>query len=77
MVIQWPFKSHKNFLFFSYKIAKTCKQTNKVFYVIAFDLIKIFKSWASQNDRQILSFMKAINIVGKEMTRKSCKMVNS
>ena len=68
--------SHK-FPFFSYKIAKKWKQNKNVFYVTAFDLIKILRSWASQNDRQILSFMKAINIVGKEMTRKSCKMVNS
>ena len=36
-----------------------------MFYVIALDLIRILRSWASQNDRQILSFMKGINIVGK------------
>jgi hypothetical protein len=65
--------SHK----FSYKIAKNWKQNKNVFYVIAFDLIKILRSWASQNDRQILSFMKAINIVGEKMTRNSRKMVNS
>jgi hypothetical protein len=76
MVIQWPFMSHK-ISFFSYKISKTCKQTNKVFYVIAFDLIKILKNWASQNDRQILSFVKAINVVGKTMTRNSLEMPNS
>ena len=38
----------------------------KVFYVIAFDLIKILKCWASQNDSQILSFVKANNVVGKK-----------
>ena len=61
----WPFMSHK-FPFFSYKIAKNWKQNKNVFYVIAFDLIKILRSWASQNDRQILSFMQAFNIVGKK-----------
>ena len=34
----------------------------KVFYVIAFDIIKIQISWASQNDHEILSFVKAINL---------------
>ena len=48
-----------------------------VFYVIAFDLIKILRSWASQNDFQILSFVKAVNIVGETMTRNGRKMVNS
>ena len=76
MVIKWPFMSHK-FPFFSYKIAKNWKRNKNVFYVIAFDLVKILRSWASQNDCQILSFMKAINIVGKKMTRNSRKMVNS
>ena len=42
----------------------------KVFYVIAFDLIQIFKSWAFQNDHQILSFVKAINAVGKKWLQK-------
>ena len=37
--------------------------------VIAFDPIKIFIDWAHQNDRQILSFMKAINVVDKQMAR--------
>jgi hypothetical protein len=38
---------------------------------------KILKSWASQNDRHILSFVKAINVVGKKMTRNSLEMPNS
>ena len=38
----------------------------KVFYVIAFDLIKILKCWASKNDGQILSFVKANDVVGKK-----------
>ena len=58
--------SHK-FPFFSYKIAKKWKQNKNVFYVTAFDLIKILRSWASQNDRHILSFMKAIDKVGKKL----------
>ena len=75
MVIKWPFMSHK-FSLFSYKIAKNWKQKN-VFYVIAFDLIRIIISWASQNDNQIFIFVKDINIVGEKMTRNSVKMVNS
>ena len=67
---------HKFSPFFSYKIAKNGKQ-KKVFYVIAFDLIKILKSWASQNDCQNLSFVKAIIVVGKKMARNTCKMANS
>ena len=55
---------------------KNWKQ-KKVFYVIAFDQIKILKSWASQNDGQILSFVKAINVVGKKMTRNSLEKLNS
>ena len=52
MVIQWPFMSY--FFFpFSYKIAKNWKQRKK----FSFHLIQIFKSWASQNDHQILSFL--------------------
>ena len=53
------------FSFFSYKIAKNWKQNKKSFLCIAFDLIQILKSWASQKDPQILIFVKAINVVGK------------
>ena len=59
-----------NFLFFLYKIAKNGKQ-KKVFYVIDFDLIKVLKSLAFQNDSQILIFVKAINVVGKTMPNSS------
>ena len=68
--------SHK-FPFFFLQNCKKLKAKKKVFYVIAFDLIQILKSWASQNDRQILSFVKAIHVVGKKMTRNSLKMPNS
>ena len=67
MVIQWPFMSHKFSLFFLQN-CKKLEAKKKVFYVIAFDLIKISKSLASQNHRQIHSFMKSINVVGKKMT---------
>ena len=33
---------------------------------VAFDLIKILKCWVSQNDGQILSFVKANYVVGRK-----------
>jgi hypothetical protein len=42
-----------------------------------FDPIKNLVGWAHQNDRQNLSFVKAINVVGRKMTRNIRKMVNS
>ena len=50
-------------VFFSYKIENKRKQKN----VVAFDPIKILTVWALQNDRQSLSFVKFINVVGKKM----------
>ena len=47
------------------------------FYVVAFDLIKIFLSWALQNDHQNISFVKAINVVGEKIARNGRKMANS
>ena len=42
----------------------------------SFDLIKIIRSLkASQNDFQILIFVKAIDVVGEKMTRNSGKIV--
>ena len=46
-------------------------------YVIAFHPIKIMTCWALQNDCQNLSFVKAINVVGKKMARNTCKMAIS
>ena len=66
-----------NFSFFFLQNCKKLETKKKVFYVIAFDLIKILKCWASQNDGQILSFVKANNVFGKKMTRNSVKMSNS
>ena len=66
---KWSFKGHLwviNFLSFFLQNCKKLEAKKKVFYVIAFDLIQILKSWASQNDHQILSFVKAINVVGKK-----------
>ena len=63
---KWSFKGHLwviNFLSFFLQNCKKLEAKKKVFYVIAFDLIQILKSWASQND---LSFVKAINLVGKK-----------
>ena len=68
--------SHKFSLFF----LQNCKklEAKKMFYVIAFELIKIVRSLkASQNDCQILIFVKAIYLVGEKMTRSSGKIVKS
>ena len=48
-----------------------------VIYVVVFDPIKILVGWAYQNDRRNLSFVKAINVVGRKMTRNTRKMANS
>ena len=53
------------------------KITETKVYVIAFDPIKILTCWAIQNDRQNLSFVKAINEVGEKMARNTHKMANS
>ena len=57
------------FIFFSYKIEKKGNKTKIVIYVIYFVPIQIFIGWAHQNDCQILSFMKAINVVDGKMVR--------
>ena len=38
-----------------------------VIYVVVFDPIKILVGWAHQNDCQNLSFVKAINVLGRKM----------
>ena len=48
-----------------------------VIHVVVFDPIKILVCWAHQNDHQNLSFVKAINVVGRKITRNTCKMANS
>jgi hypothetical protein len=44
---------------------------------VAFDPIKILTCVALQNDHQNLSFVKATNVVGKKMTRNTCKITIS
>ena len=43
-------------------------------YVIVLEPISIYTDWAHQNDRQNLSFVKYINVVGKKMTRNDRKI---
>ena len=54
-------------------------QLSKTFliYVLAFDSIKIYTLYESQNDRWNLSFVKDINEVGNKMTRIGSKMTIS
>ena len=42
---------------------------------IAFDPIKIYTCYASQNDCQHLSFVKDFNVVSKKMTRNSGQLL--
>ena len=44
-------------------------ETNKCFFVAAFDLIGIEAGLAPQNEHQHLSFVKDIHVDGKKMTR--------
>ena len=48
--------------------------TKIVIHVVVFDPIKISIGLAHQNDLQKLSFVKAINVVGRKMTRNTPKM---
>ena len=75
MVIKWPFMSHIFFSFFLTKL-KIKKMKKIVIYVVVFDPIKILVGWAHQSDCQNLSFVKAINAVGKKMARNLRKMAN-
>ena len=43
---------------------------------VVFNPIKILIGWAHQNDRQNLSFLKAINVVGNKLAGITCKMAN-
>ena len=45
-----------------------------VYFVAAFDPNWFFSSWALQNDRQNLSFVKAIDVDGKTMARNGSEM---
>ena len=48
-----------------------------VIHVVVFDPIKILVCWAYQNDHQNLTFVKAINVVGRKITRNTRKIANS
>ena len=65
MVLKWPFMRHK-FSAFVLQNGKNTEMKPFVFFVIAFDPIKILTCWALQNDRQNLSFVKATNVVGEK-----------
>ena len=74
MVIKWSLMSHKFSLFFLQNCKKLEAKKNVLCH--SFDLIKIIRSLkASQNDCQILIFVKAIYVVGEKMTRNSGKIV--
>ena len=51
--------------------------TKIVIHVVVFDPIKISIALAHQNDLQKLSFVKAINAVGRKMTRNTPETANS
>ena len=65
--------SHKFSEFFLPKLKKKWKQ-KKVFYVVAFDPIRIQTCLTPQNDHQYLSFVKDIHAIAKEMTRNDRKI---
>jgi hypothetical protein len=48
-----------------------------VFYGVVFDKIGILISWARQNDRQNLSFMRDINEVAEKMAVNGFKIAKS
>ena len=76
MVVKRPFMSHK-FYFFFLQNGKIWKQKTNVFYVIAFDPIKIQTCSAPQNGCENLSLVKVFNVVGRKMARNGLKMVIS
>ena len=47
---------------------------NNVFYVVAFDVIRIQTPLTPQNEHQYPSFVKYIYVVGKTMTRNDHKI---
>ena len=73
---KWPF-INCNFSFFFLQNWKNRNKKKIIIYVINFDPTKIFIDWAYQNDSQKLSFVKAINVVVKKMTRNGLTMANS
>ena len=76
MVQKGPFLELKFSVFF-FQNWKTQLSKTFVIYVLAFDPIKIWTLYASQNDYRNLSFVKDINAVGNKMTRNGCDMTIS
>ena len=80
MTKKWSKKGHLsviNFQDFFFQNLKKMEKERIVFYVAAFDSIKIQTPLASQNDRHNLSFLKDIYVVGEKMTRNGGKMANT
>ena len=69
--------SHDFLFIFSYKIENKRKWKKIVIHVVVFDPIKILIGWAHHNDPQNLSFVKAINVVGRKMTKNTRKEAKS
>ena len=76
MVLKWPFMGHIFFVFFlqNWKLKERKKI---VICVVVVDPIKILVCCAHQNDHYNLSFVKAIIVVGRKLTRNTHKMANS
>ena len=68
--------NHDLCLFFLTKL-KIKEMKKIVIYVVIFDPIKILVGWAHKNDCQNLSFVKALNVVGRKMTRNTRKTAKS
>ena len=64
--------SHRFSEFFLPKLKET---KINVFYVAAFDPIRIQTRLAPQNDRQHLSFVKGIHVVGKKKMTKNGRKI--
>ena len=79
---KWPEKVEKrpylnlNFQAFFFQNWKTQISKQIVVYVVAFDANKILTYLNSQNDCQILSFVKDNYVVVKKMTRNGRKKPN-
>ena len=76
MVKKQPFVIHNISGVFPPKLKKM-EVEKFVFYVVAFDSIKIQTPLVPQNDRHNLSFVKYICVAAKKMTRNGGKMANT
>ena len=76
MVIKWPFVSCDFSVIFLTKLKKTGNDKNCVL-CCRVDQIGVQISWAPQNDRQNLNFMRDINEVAEKMARNGLKIAKS